>query len=188
MNDSESTVESLAERFRDGESNLRDKLIVALEPMVIAGARFHGRDIKPIQDAEQQALCEMLLTIDKLQDVKPDDPVGYVLLSVKNCMRHMTENSQMIPVPLRTKIRHDIRIRTVEHDMDMIGSGGQSYRIGELLETLDSESRELVLQYLGGLNVRDLAKLTGVSKSTAHRKLQAALNQLWYELADDFYF
>lgn len=119
------------------------------------------------EDAVQEAFCRLAV-----QDPPPENPVAWLY----RVCRNLAEKQRL------SDHRRQERERVWAYDTAAKSDASDPLELREVLaavERLDAELREvLVARVWGQLSLEEVAKLCGISTSTAFRRYQAALQSL----------
>jgi RNA polymerase sigma factor (sigma-70 family) len=99
----------------------------------------------------------------------PDDPVAWLYRAVRNGAISASRSD-------RRRRRHETGAASVEWFVPAVGAALDRAEAAAAVESLPVEEREVVVAHLWGeLTFEQIASITGVSSSTAHRRYQTAL-------------
>jgi RNA polymerase sigma-70 factor (ECF subfamily) len=102
----------------------------------------------------------------------PDDPVAWLYRAVRNGAISAGRSD-------RRRRRHESAAASAEWFLPAEGAALDGGTAAAAVEALPPDEREVVVAHLwGGLKFEQIAAITGVSSSTAHRRYQAALAAL----------
>lgn len=127
-------------------------------------ALYAGRWTPAADDVVQEAFLRLIEA-----DPPPDRPVPWLYRVVRNLAltAHRADSRRR---------RREAGTARLEADAP---DDGIAAEIGDALERLDDDIREVVVAHVwGGLSFTEIAELTGTSASAAHRRYQAGLATL----------
>jgi RNA polymerase sigma-70 factor (ECF subfamily) len=142
-----------------------ERLVDLLDGHAAALALYAAQWTSAADDVVQEAFVRLIGA-----DPAPDRPVPWLYKVVRNLA--LDER--------RADARRRRREATVaERIDDGEAAGFAAVEVADALERLDGETREVVVAHLwGGLTFAEVAELTAISPSAAHRRYQAGLAAL----------
>ena len=172
----------LLARWRSGEGDARDRLIVRLHPALvqIAAARLRGERESSLStgDLINDAVLRLIET-DRL--VLADR--AHIIALASRLMRHiLIDHARQKGAAKRRHAKVELCTRVDgEQRFDLKRLDSALIRLG----AIDAQLMELVeMRYFGGMTIEDVAAVTGLSEPTVKRRWQTARAWLTDALAD----
>ena len=130
-----------------------------------------GVAIAQAEDCVQEAFIRLAA-----QAIVPQDCVAWLARVVRNAAIDAARSQ-------RRRMRHEMTSRESRTELfevaDIAADRAQSEQVQLVLETLDEETRDVVIAHLwNNMTFRQIAEAFGLSTATAHRKYESGINSL----------
>ena len=168
----EPTTNVLLGRWRNGESDARDRLIAHLHPELaqIAAARLRDERASSLSTGD-------LINDAVLRLIQVDHPHfagrAHFMALASRVMRHiLIDHARAKGAARRRHVKVEICTNVDgEQRFDLISLESALIRLG----AIDPQLMELVeMRYFGGMTITDVAEVTGLSEPTVKRRWQSA--------------
>ncbi len=181
--DHDSELDSLLERWSDGDESAGEAYIAAVYGELRRLARIHFSGERPEHTLQPTSLVsEVWLKLKEANDAQWQDRTHFMALASR-IMRQILVDSGRRKRAAKRQIKDPLTI-TVE-----VGDQSASVDFAELdkaltrLEALDeAQARIVELRYFGGLTVAETAEVMGLSTATVNRYWRAARSWLFMQL------
>jgi RNA polymerase sigma-70 factor (ECF subfamily) len=174
-------VRELAIAPEDRVSVLLAELVRRFEPLIRRTWRRLGGDAADYDDFRQEALLKLFRTLPQLQD--PAAFPGFFRRLIVNTaydeLRRSARQSRHV-VPMESELEFAVE------EADVLGDIDDAILIRSHLEALPPREREvLLLEYMEGLSVLDIARRWGISRGAVRMTKSRAINKLQSILASE---
>lgn len=166
------STQALIVRWRSGEDDARDDLIVRLLPELsaIAAARMRGEAGSSLSTSD--LINDAVVRLMKIEQIDLTDRAHFVALASRLMRNILTDHARAKSTDKRAHYKVEL---TTQID------GGQRFDLKSLdsalirLGAIDAQLMEIVeMRYFGGMTVSDIALVTGLSEPSVKRRWQSA--------------
>ena len=157
-------------RLEGGDLSALDELVRAYYPDILRYCRRHTPDASSAEDAAQETFLRFVKSLPKYRD--RGKPLAFLLTIARNVCADSYRKRGRLWEPLDEETP-----ASDDHGTDPVR---------DALRALSREQQEVLeLRYDQGLQVQEVARVLGVSRFAAGRRIAAALETLKAELEDD---
>lgn len=169
---------AIVARVLDGDVEAFGLLVDRYERELAAYARFALRSPDDAEDVMQEALVRAYRSLHRCGD--PERFKGWLFRIVSNqCRSHLTRRRRREERHESVDDREGELAAEAADPLEQTQQADRRARLEEALEELGGDQREaLVLHYVNGLSVRELADALGLSNSAAKMRLHRAREAL----------
>lgn len=161
-------ISQLAKKAKHGDARAFGEIYSAFSGEMYRYALYHTGSAEAAEDAVQEAALEAWKNIGKLKSEEAAKAWFFKILS-RSCKHMLREKYRAVFSPLEADLPQPDTNENVALGLDLL----------RLINTLESDEKDIVLlSIIGGLNSREISKITSINAATVRSKLSRTLAKL----------
>lgn len=164
----------LARKARHGDARAFGEIYSAFSGEMYRYALYHTGSSEAAQDAVQDAALEAWKNIVKLKDESAAKAWFFKILS-RSCKHMLREKYRADFAPLEADLPQADTNENTALGLDLL----------RLINSLESDEKDIVLlSIIGGMNSKEISKITSINAATVRSKLSRTLTKLRKEIEE----